>query len=63
MGFIECNTCGDTREEGLSLFKSYICKECLDKIGSTDLKDTIYYEYYKSKIKGMWIDYIAQMES
>lgn len=63
MGFVECNTCGNTMEEGLGLFRSYICNECLDKIANTNMKDTIDYEYYKSIIKGIWVDYIAEMES
>ncbi|MBS4535905.1 hypothetical protein GOQ29_09795 [Clostridium sp. D2Q-14] len=62
MSFVKCKTCGNTIEEGLGLFRSYICNECLDKIANTNMKDTIYYEYYRAIIKRMWLDYIAEME-
>jgi len=54
-----CKICGGNDKDSIDFLGSKICKSCVDKISSTDVDDTINYEYYKANIKKMWLDYIA----
>lgn len=62
MGLINCKICNDMKNKGMGILNSYICKNCIDNISKTEIEDTINYEYNKSIIKEMWIDYIAQLK-
>lgn len=54
-----CQICNGTENNGINLLGLQLCKECLDAISETEIGD-IRYEYYKSVIKKIWLDYIIE---
>ncbi|MFA5523209.1 MAG: sigma factor G inhibitor Gin [Tissierellales bacterium] len=54
-----CQICNSTENNGINLLGLYLCRECLSEISKTEVED-IRYEYYKSVIKKIWLDYIIE---
>lgn len=54
-----CQICNGTENSGINLLGLQLCKECLNAISETEIGD-IRYEYYKSVIKKIWLDYIIE---
>lgn len=54
-----CQICNGTEKNGINIFGLHLCKTCLDAISKTEIND-ISYEYYKSVIKKIWLDYIIE---
>lgn len=54
-----CQICNGTKNDGINLLGLHLCRECLAAISETEIDD-IRYEYYKSVIKKIWLDYIIE---
>ncbi len=54
-----CQICNGGENNGVNLLGLHLCKGCLDAISKTEIED-IRYEYYKSVIKKIWLDYIIE---
>ncbi|EOD00950.1 sigma factor G inhibitor Gin [Caldisalinibacter kiritimatiensis] len=54
-----CGICDGECNHFISLLGVHICRECEQDIVNSDIGD-IKYQYYKSVIKKLWIDYIIQ---
>lgn len=55
----KCKICGENDKSSIEFLGNKICKNCLNKITHTDTDTILHYEYYKSSIKEMWLDYIS----
>lgn len=60
MDFKMCKMCTKLDYNGIDLLGIHICKECEDDIINIDIND-IKYEYYKTVIKHIWIEYLASI--
>lgn len=54
-----CTICSEVENKGVNLLGLYLCKKCLDAISEAEIGD-MKYEYYKSVIKKIWLDYIIE---
>ncbi|MGF7058442.1 sigma factor G inhibitor Gin [Brassicibacter mesophilus] len=52
-----CRACNEERNDGINILGIHICQQCIDSISETEIED-IKYEYYKSVIRKIWLDYI-----
>jgi len=55
---MKCNICGEDDKDCIKLLEKEICEECERDICEISINDIIKYDFYKSVIKKMWIDYI-----
>lgn len=54
-----CQICNSTGFSGINILGLHICEECLSEISETEIDD-IKYEYFKSVIKNIWLNYIME---
>lgn len=56
---MKCNLCSREDNNGIDLLGIHICKECEKDIVETNMDD-IKYQYYRSVIKKLWMDYLIR---
>jgi len=49
-----CIVCGETKEEGISIWNQFICSECEQEMIHTEVEDKRY-SYFINKLKTIWL--------